>query len=325
MFAAAQLERVAQVLQDMERPVALQLFLGVDPEDRLGRALGRAVGQICQAAGEQLCLIEEEADRSGRPLLMVENVRYRAVPLGPELDPFLDLLVALSRRPPGFSATTRTEEPRADAVEPAEVRVLMAPTCPVCPQVVRAAGLVAARHPGVQVEVVDVQYYREEAGGVEAVPAVVIDGERTIVGPLDEPRLLALLRDRASQGYEVESLASMVRSGRMGDAAAALSRPAGQRSLCLLFSQGGMQERIGLMLAVDEALARDRHALDGAVACLLPLLNRPDPVLRGDVADLLGHIGSPAARASLERLTEDADPDVREVAQESLAALRRPS
>ena len=66
---------------------------------------------------------------------------------------------------------------------------------------------------------------------------------------------------------------------------------------------------IGLMMAVESALERDRAALDDLVPGLLPILGAADPVLRGDTADLLGRIGHRAAKDPLRALLDDA-PDL---------------
>jgi hypothetical protein len=246
----------------------------------------------------------------------VAHVRYRAVPFGPELDPFLELLVALSedRQPPA-----------EEKLAPAELQVMMAPTCPNCPRVVAVCGQVAAARPQIRLEVVDVQYFSDLAGSVKSVPTVIVDGSRSLVGALSEPKLLEVLAERSSSDYARKTLASMLETGRFADAVPLLSSAPGQAALAALLSRSTMQERIGLMLAAEEALDAKPHCLDGVVPHVLPLLEAPDANLRGDVADLLGKIGAPAARTALQALLTDPNPDVSEIAADSLQMLRKPS
>lgn len=316
MFAAAQLEKACRILESMARTVVMRLDPGHDPEDKFSRALCRVAEQIALAGGDKIRLERIAGPGEERPVLELGNVRYRAVPFGPELEPFLELLVLLSRR---------SAEAAPTAIPPARLQVLIAPTCPHCPQTVAACVRVAAEHPQVRLEVVDVQYYRDLAGRVTSVPTVVVDGAHTVVGQVSARDLVTLLEQRSEEGYVQRAIASMIASGRLTDAAPLLASPPGQQALCALLRGSTMQQRIGLLIVVEEALAANPHALDGAVPCLLPLLQASDDSLRGDTADLLGRIGAPGAREALTRLLSDGNPDVREVATESLAMLRQPS
>lgn len=317
MFENAQLEKAVRMLAGMEAEVEIRLDPGPDPTDKFSEVLCRVIDEIGKAGRDKVRVTRVEPTEAERPLVTVANVRYRAVPFGPELEPFLELLVLLSQREAGSL--------KATSLAPARVQVLMAPTCPNCPRGVLAANRVAAAHPAVSLEIVDVQYYREVAGNVSAVPTVIIDGGRTVTGVLGEQELLDLLEERSSQTYLQQTLKSMVETGRMSEAAPLLSSAPGQEAFCAILAHSSMQQRIGLMLAVEETLAANPHAMDGAVPCLLPLLEEQDAALRGDTADLLGRIGAPGAREALTRLLQDGHPDVREVAEDALAMLRCPS
>lgn len=314
MFNAAQLEKACRVLGAMERPLQLRLNPGEDSSDKFARALCSVVEQLVRAAPDKLTVVD--LPPAGRPRLDVENVGYRAVPFGPELEPFLDLLVALSgsERSPGH-----------EHLAPAAVQVMIAPTCPNCPGVVAACGRVVAARPQVQLEVVDVQYFADLAGAVKSVPTVIVDGTRSLVGALSEQELLEVLAERTSDDYVVKTLASMIETGRFGDAVPLLASPPGQAALAAMLASSTMQERIGLMLAAEEALGVNARCLDAAVPLLLPLLEASDANLRGDVADLAGKIGAPVARTALEALLSDPNPDVCEIATDSLQMLRKPS
>jgi alkyl hydroperoxide reductase subunit AhpF len=314
MFNAAQLEKACRMLDAMERPLQIRLNPGADSADKFSRALCRVVEQLVLSAPDKLTVVDLAP--VDRPHLDVENVRYRAVPFGPELEPFLALLVALS----GPESRLAPEQ-----LAPAALQVMMAPTCPNCPRVVTVCGRVAAAHAQVQLEVVDVQYFADLAGAVKSVPTVIVDSTRSLVGNLSEQALLEVLAERTSGDYVKKTLASMIETGRFGDAVSLLVSPPGQVALAAMLASSTMPERIGLMLATEEALEANDRCLDGAVVHVLPLLKAPDANLRGDVADLLGKIGSPVARTGLEGLGSDPNPDVREIAADALDMLRKPS
>ena len=61
-----------------------------------------------------------------------------------------------------------------------------------------------------------------------------------------------------------------------------------------------------------------RGGLRAAVPGLIGLLRNENPTIRGDAANLLGLIGDPAAAGPLQRLLEDPNAAVREIAGDAL-------
>jgi alkyl hydroperoxide reductase subunit AhpF len=317
----SQLELVRERLAHLTRPLTLTLRPGPDPEDPFAISLVHVIELIAAQAPDLVRLEEAEEpvreERKSYPALTVENVTYLAVPLERELEPFLDLLVTLSSATPDGKSRAAADE--------AIIEVLVAPTCPNCPLVVRACAEVAATAPNIRLRIIDVQYFSELARSSRSVPTVIIDGERTVVGPVTADEIHDLLQDRHRPGYQVRTLASMIESGRAREASRLIVTDEGYAALAELLGEASMQQRMGLMLAVQAALERNPHALDGALPHLLPLLESEDPTLRGDTADMIGQIGAPGARAALTRLLGDENPDVREVAEDALSMLRAPS
>ena len=313
-----ELQTAAEALSSLQAPVELNLWPGSDPDDQLLVALRETVEALASVSGGKLTVQEAPTCEKypDKPSLTVGNVRYLAVPRGPELAPFLSFLEALSAQ--GDAAT---EEPLA----PAEVRVYMASTCPNCPVVVGACLELAARFDQLHLEVVDAMVFTDMAGPLKSVPAVVVDGAYTEIGPLSRAELLRILRRRQEPGFQVDALESMISAARLVDALAWLRQEDAFATLTPLLRRSGIKERMGVMLMVEEALEEDPHALDLAVPHLLPLLQAEDPSLRGDTADLLGQIGAPGSAEALRKLLSDDNEDVREVAKDALEMLREPS
>ena len=317
MLEQSELEQARARLAEMAAPLTVYLSAGADAEDKLYQVLADTIEGLVEASDGKLAVEQSPGDDAfpGLPVLSVGHVRYLAVPRGPELPPFLDLLVALTEAPP----------PDADDVAPGTVRVLMAPTCPNCPVVVGAVLARAAGRPQLRVEVVDAMYFTALAGPVKSVPTVVVDGAYTVIGALTGEELSRILARREDPDFVVEALESMVGAGRFDEVLARVTSAQGLPLLPRLLSRGELKERMGIMLMAEEALERDPHCLDAAVPHLLPLLGSENPSLRGDTADLLGQIGAPGAADALKKLLSDDNEDVREVAQDALDMLREPS
>lgn len=312
-----ELHTAARELSSLDAPLELGLWAGEDPEDQLLQVLRETAAALANASEGKLTVKERApaGPHPEKPSLTVANVQYLAVPRGPELAPFLTFLKALA------SKDATPEEPLA----PAEVRVYMAPTCPNCPLVVGACLELAARFADLSLQVVDAMYFTDLAGPLKSVPAVVVDGAYTEVGPLSGAELLRILRRRQEPEFMVDTLESMISAGRFTDTLAWLAKHDAFSLLAPLMRRAGIKERMGVMLMFEEVLEEAPHGLDVAVPYLLPLLQEQDPSLRGDTADLLGQIGAPGSTEALRALLSDDNVDVREMAQDALEMLRTPS
>ena len=324
-------------------PDALAILADVaaSPSRRVGLCV--QPGSVASEFGRRLAEVAHEVERRTEGLVSVSlgsaddggltpalavlvgpriAVRYLAVPEGPEEGPFVELLVALA----GSSAAPPGE---ATGLPPTELEVFIASGCPNCPTAVRAALALAATSPELSVAVIDVAEFPERAGGigVRSVPMIVASGGLTVVGAISAAELAARLRESRGPGGDTVVLESYLEAGRFAAAGGLLAAGRGHEAFLERWRAGGLERRIGLALAADEALEQRSGALDALVPGLLPLLGPGDAARRGDTADLLGRIGHPAARNALEAMRADADEDIAEAAAEALLGLdaRAPS
>ncbi|MEJ2592552.1 MAG: HEAT repeat domain-containing protein, partial [Candidatus Thiodiazotropha sp.] len=80
-----------------------------------------------------------------------------------------------------------------------------------------------------------------------------------------------------------------------------------------------MAARIGVGVVLEELEGSD--LLRQGMADLIALARSPRPDLRADAAHYLGLTRSPAAATMLQKLLQDAHPDVREIAADALQML----
>ncbi len=76
--------------------------------------------------------------------------------------------------------------------------------------------------------------------------------------------------------------------------------------------------RIGITALMEELKIKDGRNVSRALPGLIPLLDHADPVVRGDVSNLIGIIGNKETLPFLERLLRDDDPNVRLIAGEAI-------
>lgn len=283
-------------------------------------AVARAV---VDGTGGEIALAD--GDGQGPPALPALTVvaggrqvaHYLGAPEGSELPPFLDLLLALAE---GGHRRSSRRIAVAGLDRPAELTVFMVPGCPNCPHAVRAALMLAAANPQVGVAVVDATAFPglADAFGVRSVPLTVVDGGLALTGVVAPGRLAQAILERGRPGHLRRVFASMLDTGRFADAAELLTEPEPREHFADLWRDSSLEQRIGLMLTAEHALAADPGLMDGMVGALTAALDGDDRARRGDTADLLGRIGSADARAALEGLLEDPDPEVADAAADAL-------
>jgi hypothetical protein len=248
------------------------------------------------------------------------NIRYLALPEGRESAPFIDALVGLAS---GQRLAGHWVESIRSLARPVDLRVFIAAACSHCPQAVRAALQLAMVSERVMVTVIDAQFFEELAGRyrVKSVPMTIIDGQDSFVGVISAPELARRVVSRDGAEGQARALGAMIEAGRFEDAADLLVAGSGLDWFLRAWEASTTQVRVSLLLTVEQALGRNPASLDGLVTGLLPLLSSPDAALRGDTADLLGQIGHLDAAGPLKALLTDPNPDVAEIAEESIDAI----
>lgn len=300
-----------------------------DSSTELSAALAELAKALTDSAEGGITLKLESTDKPPAvPALSFSRpdagpIHYLAIPEGREEEPFKEMLAFGVEDTDGDQQELRTRLTGLN--RSADLLVFVASACPHCPHAVRAANAVAYANPNVSVSIVDAQRYPElaEQHKVRSVPMTVVDGELKIAEAIPATVLAEKLLTRGSGAYNDELFLSQIEGGNPEQATAAVvSGEQGSNSLLAAWKKSTMQVRVGLMMVAEEALGQDSSCLNGIVPGLIALLDADDGSLRGDTADLLGQIGDRSAVAPLERLLEDPNPDVVEIAEEALESLR---
>jgi thiol-disulfide isomerase/thioredoxin len=205
-----------------------------------------------------------------------------------------------------------------------EALLLLAPGCPHCPSVLQALGdLVKSGDIG-RLEAVNIAVQPERAAelGVRSVPWVKL-------GPfeLGGLRSAAEYRQWASRAGTTEGMAAwfdeQFREGRLHAVIELVKeRPEHIDALLMLAADPDTEltSRIGVSAVLEDM--RSSAPLRERLPKLAELAGHADPRVRSDACHFLALTDSPDAVPLLERLTEDPERAVRDVADDSLDELR---
>jgi len=313
-------------LSTIPAPVILTFRPGGNPE--ISVSMASWVKRIQDESPERIT-VERTLPESGihPPSLTLpgagrSEITYHFVPQGPEEQAFLEFLGAKLAGDPGPGMA---EAPTASPSEPVEILLFVANECSNCPRAVRAvhALALAPAPPNLHVHLFEATLSPElaERHRVKAVPTLLIGDTFRLVGPPDPAKLSSLLLSGDADTLLREQIRQQIRWGEAPEAGRRIAEMPDPRFLIRDLEQSSFQERIGWLLALEEALDSRAGCLDPLVPDLVCLLEKAETALRGDLADLLGTIGDRQALPALERLRQDPNPDVAEAAADAIEQI----
>ena len=211
--------------------------------------------------------------------------------------------------------------PVRDSQKELKAILFMTPGCPLCPGV--KAALQTLRDEGgvSELEVIDatIETARAQSLGIKSVPWLQL-------GPFQFEGTLSLgeLRTWAERALRDDGLKiyfyEMLKSGKRAKVEYMIRQQPDRAAVLgdlLLDSEASMAVRIGIGAVLEELQGGD--LLDALVPKLVQILQQQEPRNRADAAHYLSLIANPAALNALRDCLQDADVEVREIAQEALA------
>ncbi len=207
---------------------------------------------------------------------------------------------------------------------PPDALLLVAPGCPHCQAVLNHLSEMVKQGEIGRLQVVNTAVHPEAAqeAGVRSVPWTRL-GPFELAGDYTLGELREWARKAGEEDAGADYIRELLEQQQLDEAVAYLRKhPAMLPGLLQLMQQE--EQSLGVKFgvgAIFEALAGS-DALRSLVPELKKLAGSPRADLRGDAAHYLGLAGDPSAIPVLERLLEDENPDVREIARDSLEALR---
>ncbi len=311
-------------------PETLTLRYHPGGEEKAARAMEGWVEALAKEAGGRLVFEREEAqDQPFLPSLSLSmrsasHVHYHFVPEGPEIPVFREFLWEAASK--GDSESTDSPEP-AQPGPPREMLLFVSTHCPNCPHAVRTLQALTRMLPNLEAHLFEAMLHTDlaEKHAIQSVPTLLIDQELRYVGGLDEEKLFSLLSTGDPQSLLHEKIRKQIKEGSALETAEWIAGGGDPSFLATDLGASTFEERIALLLALEEALESDPRCLDRMVDPLLPHLEAENASVRGDIADLLGKIGDRKALPAIKKLLEDPDPNVVEAATEAVETLEEGS
>lgn len=248
------------------------------------------------------------------------GLRYRAIPEGPELGPFLEALAGGPKAAPGGPMGA-----------PVTLTLYIADRCPFCPAAVRSLLPFTGEGGPAALTIVDAGRFPDDAAadGIRSVPTLVFrdpaGGDRLRwTGALDPQEILSAVASRDSRGLGAESMVGMIEAGdAAGLAALMMKKEAIFPAFLNLLTHEKWPTRLGAMV-VAETLAEERPELGASlVEPLWRMFPDAEETVQGDILYLIGLVGDPGTLDRLASVAEGPYPaQVKEAAREAAAGIQ---
>jgi glutaredoxin len=314
-------ERIRKWARSIEGEITLSLVLKQDKPGRQMRGFCEDLVRLVPRV--RVDRKEGDEDQETTEIRVRPNIRYRAVPHGRELEPFLEAVKSPLPLEETLPSALRQTARQVDL--PALIEVYVSPRCPFCPTAVSRCLSLADANPKIQTIVVDATLFPalSAARGVRSLPTVVLDGQFRWTGTFELEDLVEMLARRDPAGLGADSLRHLLDEGR----AEALADMMADRGMVFpaftaLLTHPRWPVRLGAMVTFEHLVVKRPDLSPGLIQALWERFADLEDPVKGDVLYLFGQSGEPAAFPLLEAvLGGSCSPELREAAEEALESL----
>lgn len=312
-------KRIEKWGQNLEHDLHIKLLL---TEDKRSDAFKNFIDRLSHLCPKVHVNIEQN-DESLAPEIRIDNIRYHAIPLDKELDPFLKIISdrdACSKQLP-LSIQDRINQ----LAIPALLKVYITPQCPFCPVTVKQLISLASTNKLIRLSVIDGFLFEEMAAAdnIHSAPTVLLDEQFRWSGSIQVPEIVDILLNKDTSQLSASSLASLIKDG---DAVKVAEMMVNQGCIFPAFMELLVHEkwpiRLGAMVAFETVAAKNSHLLDQVIPFLWKRFFQVDDAVKGDILYLYGQSKNEKVTPKLKSVVSGHfSDDVREAAAEALQEL----
>ncbi len=249
-------------------------------------------------------------------------IRYRAIPLGTELDPFLEAMEMQGEN----ARTPENLEVFMDRIKsPARIDIYVTPNCPFCPEAVRQLFPIAREDHFITLTIIDGALFPEEAvsNNVRSAPTILLDGYFRWAEATDPEEILEFIANRDSLDFSPRTLKNLLLSGNASRfVEIMLAKEKMIPSFPDMLAHGQFSVRLGAMVAMEEMAERNiglaAHIIEPAKGLFQGAVDQ----IRGDIIHVIGESGGASEISWLETVKNgEYGAEVLEAAEEAIEKI----
>ena len=281
------------------------------------------LAQFCEQFAKAAPMVQVQRqsgeDHDLPAIRLAPNIWVHAVPLGLELEPFLEAAKQLQTVSSNLPTT-----PDGAIDLPAAIDLYIAPTCPNCPAAARQLFALACASAKIHLRIIDGMLFNTQAtaDNISAVPTVILDGQFRWTGALPLSEFQDALRHRDPAQLGARSLQNLLQNGQ----AEQVSEMVIHYQLLFpglfeLLVQPLWSTRLGPMVVLETVAQRDPQLAAQAVGPLWERFAGADESAQGDILYLLGETADTADIPRLKAIAASSSAALHEAAQDAIESI----
>ncbi len=313
--------KVTQWGSGLSNDIEIKLNLTSDDRSKKLRSFCNALSTLASRVN----IVENESDSPNLPSIEVsKNLRYSAVPEGPQLESFLQ---ALTMRADDFAFLPKSTQAQISKIDtPTLLTIFVSQQCPHCPASVRQLIPLAFANQMIEVEVIDGPFFGElaQSNNIECLPTTLMgsDFRWSGVTPLED--IVEVITNRDSSQFSAPAIERMLEE-RNALKVAGMMLEAGRLHPALFDAM--IDERfflrLGAMTAIEDIINQDAELATQIVAPLWERFGQAIEPMQIDIIYLIGDAGKPENIPLLESvLNGDFRDNVKETAREAIESIK---
>jgi hypothetical protein len=252
-----------------------------------------------------------------------DRLRYQAIPLGPELEPFMEAAYLHKKLP--SEIPEQVSGILSKIKIPTIIKLYIAPQCPFCPGAVRTLRPLTAASEHIHLSIIDGTMFTEMSMSdkIKSAPTVVFDEFRW-TGSFHLEEVVDVLANRNTEELSPATIRNLIQNGSASQVAQLmLENNMIFPSLIDLLIEDKWPVRLGAMVAFEEIIENDSDLAAQVIPILWKRLPTLDDQIKGDMIYLIGEAGTPETIPRLQGLSnESVNADFNNVVQEAIANIR---
>jgi hypothetical protein len=291
---------------DKDRSDALSDFC-----DTLVSLVPRFVIQKEKGEGEQVPAIK-----------INDRLRYQAVPLGPELAPFMEAILLQE------TFSQNLSEQIHDALMklrvPTILKLYIAPQCPFCPNAVRTLVPLTSASEHVYLSSIDGTMFTEisAADHIQSAPTVALDEFRW-TGSFHLEEVVDIIVSRDPAQLSPSTIRNLIQEGSASQVAQLmLENHVIFPGFIDLLTDDKWSVRLGAMVSFEEIIENDPDLASQVISPLWKQLHSLEDQTKGDMIYLIGEAGTPDTIPRLQLLSDELFSDeLKTIVQEAIESI----
>jgi len=300
----------------------IQIFL---TKDKRSQELSQFCRNLSRLTPKITVLEKKDADIRTPFIQVGQRIFYHALPLGKELEPFLEAIHLSDQKNVSFDKSIYDQ---VNPIKiPAPLKLYIAEQCPFCPKMVRDLLPLTAINEFITLTIIDGTFFPElaETDTIRSVPTLLLGESFRWTGSTPIQEIIEILVNQDPSQIGASSIENMLQEG---NAAHIGQMMLDAQKIFPAFLDVLVHEkwplRLGAMVAMEEIIEHDIQLAAQVIEPLWERFHDIDDQAKGDVLYIFGECGDDKILARLESvLTGPYNSEIKEAAKEAITSIQQ--